>query len=88
MTQQFHEGQEVEVLMSRDHPIARPGLIMWHKAKIECLAGVECTAAKTPCYCVQFPDGMRGVFDAGHIRAIKAKPGGIAGAAQAFEDLF
>jgi len=57
MTQQFHEGQDVEVWCFPDGE--------WEKAKI-----VMETLPKT--YQVQFLDGTRAVFDAGHIRAVRS----------------
>jgi hypothetical protein len=56
---QFHEGQDVEVLMApKKHGFAC-------EAKI-----VEIAPVGHPAYwLVQFPDGTRAVFDAEHIRA-------------------
>ena len=56
MTQQFHEGQEVEVWGANMYP--------WRKAKIVGSTGQSHTE-----WMVEFPDGTRAVFDEEHIRA-------------------
>jgi hypothetical protein len=66
---QFHKGQEVEVatLSAGDRPLR-----VWHKAKITSLAPYpkwEGDPERTiESYFVEFPDGMRDVFDADNIR--------------------
>jgi len=57
---QFHEGQEVEVLL-----VAKDigDNAHWRKAKIEGMHGDK--------YLVRFTDGTYADFDADHIRAIK-----------------
>ena len=65
MTQQFHEGQKVEITRTKI------GVKTWHKATITHLAAASCTGGyhDMPArYAVQFPDGTRAVFDAEHIR--------------------
>jgi hypothetical protein len=68
MTQQFHEGQEVEVLTGHDCLVAGRG---WSKAKIVAIIpdGTQHWDAREG-YEVQFTDNSRGVFDAEHIRDV------------------
>ena len=61
MTQQFHEGQEVEVQYD-DGEWGSPRDIIWRKAKI-----LEC---EVDYYLVQFHDGTRYTFDEAHIREV------------------
>jgi hypothetical protein len=70
MTQQFHEGQEVEVLKLEPEE-GHPGVMRgwWRDAKI--VHPQPGTPILDPgYYVVQFRDGTRAVFDAVHIRAI------------------
>jgi hypothetical protein len=62
MTQQFHEGQEVEVWIAI---IASQGV--WRKAKILYPGGDKYVGEW---WYVQYPDGTRGVFDVEHIRTV------------------
>jgi hypothetical protein len=64
MTQAFHAGQEVEVTR-RDPTIPNWN---WRKAKILDAFPGKLPEGKSRHYYVQFPDGIRGVFDAEHIR--------------------
>ena len=61
MTQQFHEGQEVEVQYD-DGEWGSPRDTIWRKATI-----LDC---EVDYYRVQFPDGTRATFDAAHIRPV------------------
>jgi hypothetical protein len=70
MTQQFHEGQNVEVEGFFDIPNRGAGW-QWRKAKIIRFDTVRVTNEQPrDCWEVQFPDNSRGVFDAAHIRAL------------------
>jgi hypothetical protein len=60
MTQQFHEGQDVEVWCFPDGE--------WEKAKI--VTPRLKAAGLHNCSMVEFPDGARAVFDAEHLRPI------------------
>jgi hypothetical protein len=64
MTQQFHEGQEVEVA---DKPLSIAPVCRWRKAEI---VGIRQENREHPpvYYTVQFADGTRAIFDAKHIR--------------------
>jgi hypothetical protein len=70
MTQQFHEGQEVEVAHTPW------GWRSTRKAKIVCLAYLGSENTPTG-YKVEFPDGTWDVFDAEHIRAIDPNPANL-----------
>jgi hypothetical protein len=68
MTQQFHEGQEVEVL-ERVRQYASTGYNQWRKAKILKRDHMtEADRANETLFPVRFRDGTRGVFDVGDIR--------------------
>jgi hypothetical protein len=71
MTQQFHEGQDVEVAEIRGDPRSFRVL---RKAKIvrRAFSYIGCSKKEDfEQWQVQFPDGSRGVFDAAHIRALR-----------------
>lgn len=61
---QFHEGQEVEVLL-----VAKDigDNAHWIKAKIVWKV-TSCAPGNPKCYEVEFPDGARAVFDEERIR--------------------
>jgi len=64
---QFHEDQEVEVLVAGG---SEYGWRKWRKAKIiDVWDGPDDLALNQGDYAVQFPDGTRGVFGEAHIRA-------------------
>ena len=63
MTQQFHEGQDVEVWAMT--------LQTRRKAKIVALPHAPNALDDGRKYTVQFPDGSRGVFAAERIRAVE-----------------
>jgi len=56
----FKEGQEVEVWGANMYP--------WRKAKV---IGWTACRNQSPRYEVEFPDGMRTMFDAANIRAVE-----------------
>jgi hypothetical protein len=63
---QFHEGQDVEV--ARAPQGARPAKCrVWEKAKIVSAIDYPPTNVVHTQYEVQFPDGLRDVFDEAHI---------------------
>jgi hypothetical protein len=74
MTQQFHDGQEVECAtqFTPDHCFGPElGTWEWRKAKIVKLQNFDIRYPWEDQYLVQFPDGTRAVFDVEHIRLSK-----------------
>jgi hypothetical protein len=66
---QFHAGQDVEIWSGFGVLRGGPrGSAVWRKAKIVYPREFDGITYR---YLVQFPDGMRGVSDAAHIRAVE-----------------